>query len=183
MTEDYIATLIDNMRRQSHSMEYEEAQYILDKIKEELTKKVEPNEIIRIFHVQTFKDIYNLITSHSIRLDHNNYAFSQFLDLLESLLKRKNELQGGTYADIDRQRRIVAEEMYKLGMTIPCKWMGVKPNCAFLDIVYKVNPSLVCSELKRREQVKLYKGIANKDKKKVNEAIDNLKKFKEDQLR
>ncbi len=41
---DNIALLIENMRRQSHAMEYEEAQYILDKIKEELTRKIEPNK-------------------------------------------------------------------------------------------------------------------------------------------
>ncbi len=183
MDEDYIATLIDNMRRQSHAMEYEDAQYILNTIKEELTKKVDDKEFLRIFNVQTFKDVYNLVTSNSIRLDINNYSFANFLDLLEALLKRKNELQGGRYIDTDRQRKIVAEEMFKMGMVIPCKWKGIKPNRAFLDIAYKINPSLVCLELKRREHVKLYKGIDSKNKKEVDKAIDNSKKFKEDQLR
>jgi len=180
---DNIALLIENMRRQSHSMEYEEAQYILFKIKEELTRKIEPNEIIGMFHVQTYRDIYNLVTSNSIRLVINDYNFANFLDLLESLLKRKNELYGGKYTDIDRQRRIVAEEMCKLGMTIPSKWKDIKPNRAFLDIAYKVNPSLVNSELKRREQVKLYKGIENKRSKEIKSAVDKLKKIKEDQLK
>jgi len=180
---DYIAILIDNMRRQSHAMEYEEAQYILEKIKEELTKKVEDKEFLRMFHVQTFKDVYNLVTSYSIRLDYKNYSFAQFLDLLEALLKRKTELQGGRYIDTDRQRKIVAEEMFKLGMSIPSKWKGIKPNRAFLDIAYKISPSLVGSELKRREHVKLYKGIENKDKKEIKKAADELKKIKEDQLK
>jgi len=180
---DYIATLIDNMRRQSHAMEYEEAQYILQKIKEELTRKVDTTEFIRIFHVQTYRDVYNLVTSNSIRLDINNYNFVNFLDLLEALLKRKTELQGGRYIDTDRQRKIVAEEMFKLGMSIPSKWKGVKSNRAFLDIAYKISPSLVGSELKRREHVKLYKGIENKDKKQITKAVDELKKIKEDQLK
>lgn len=183
MNEDYIATLIDNMRRQSHAMEYEEAQYILQKIKEELTRKVDTTEFIRIFHVQTYRDVYNLVTSNSIRLDINNYNFVNFLDLLEALLKRKTELQGGRYIDTDRQRKIVAEEMFKLGMSIPSKWKGVKPNRAFLDIAYKISPSLVGSEIKRREHVKLYKGIENKDKKQITKAVDELKKVKEDQLK
>ena len=180
---DNIALLIENMRRQSHVMEYEDAQYILSTIKEEFTRKIEPNEIIRMFHVQTYKDVYNLVTSNSIRIDINNYRFANFLDLLEALLKRKDELQGGRYIDTDRQRRIVAEEMLKLGMTIPSKWKGVKPNRAFLDIAYKVSSSLVSSELKRREQVKLYKGIESKRDKEVKSAVDKLKKIKEDQLK
>lgn len=180
---DYIATLIDNMRKQSCEMKYEEAQYILDKIKEELTEKMEPNEIIRMFKVQTFRDVYNLVTSDSIRLNVNDYNFAKFLDLLEALLKRKSELKGGRYIDTDRQRKIVAEEMFKLGMIIPSKWRGIKPNRAFLDIAYKVSPSLVSSELKRRELVKLYKGIESKRDKEIKKSVIELKKIKEDQLK
>lgn len=180
---DDIALLIDNMRRQSHAMKYEDAQYILDKIKIELTRKIESNEFIRMFHVKTFRDVYNLVTSPSIRLDMNDYNFTNFLDLLENLIKRKEELQGGRYIDTNRQRKIVAEEMFKLGMTIPSKWRGIKPNRTFLDIAYKVNPSLASSELKRREQVKLYKGVENKKDKDIKAATDKLRKIKEDQLK
>jgi hypothetical protein len=128
---DNIELLINEMEKLSDSMNYEEAQLILTKIKEELFRKEDDSKFIRIFHVQTIKDIYNLIASNSIRLDVNNYQFSKFLDLLINLKKRKSKLQGVRYIDTYRQRKIVAEEMSKIEIIIPCKHKGIKPNRAF----------------------------------------------------
>lgn len=177
---DDIELMIDNMERQSHSMEYEEAQYILDKIKEELFRKEDDSKFIRIFHVETIKDIYNLVTSNSIRLNVDDYQFSKFLDLLINLKKRKSELQGGRYIDTDRQRKIVAEEMANIEMIIPTKFKGKKPNRSFLDIAFKVNPSLCKNELMRREKVMMWKAVEkgkDSDKEKVRE---KLRKYKEE---
>ena len=54
---DTIALMIDNIRRLSHSMKYEEAQYILEKIKEELLKP-------KIKNLPSFKGVFiNVIST------------------------------------------------------------------------------------------------------------------------
>lgn len=182
---DKIELLIDNMKRQSHAMEYEDAQRILDKIKEELLQE-EPykdKSFEEVFvnppeNYTTIKDMYLLVTSHSIRLDMNDYNFDKFLDLLINLKERKSELQGGRYVDIDRQRKIVAEEMFKIGMQIPCKWKGNKPNRAFLEIAYKVNPSLCSAELLRREKVMMWKAIETGKELEKEKTRKKLRKYK-----
>ncbi len=139
---DVIKPLIDQMGDLSEKMEYEKAKNVLDKIKEELKKpSVEGlGSYIHIGNVQTIKDVNDLVTSHSIRLNPDNYRFADFLGLLVNVHSRKGEIQGARYIDTDRQRKVVAEEMVCLGMTIPesrgCKG-GIgksgKPNRAFLD--------------------------------------------------
>lgn len=170
--EDIVALLIDNMERLSHGMEYEEAQYVLEKIKEELVKR---DDSIK-FGIQTIKDVYHLVTSHSIRLSMDDYEFADFLNLLVSVLNRKDELQGGKYVDIDRKRKLVAEEMVCLGMTVPTKWKGVRPNRRFLDIAYEVNKDLCKTEIIRREKVKLWKAIESGKVEDVKKAKEEIRK-------
>ncbi len=106
---------------------------------------------------RTIKDVNDLVTSHSIRLNPDNYNFADFLGLLVNVHSRKGEIQGARYIDTDKQRKVVAEEMVCLGMTIPesrgCKG-GIgksgKPNRAFLDIAHKINPFIACKEIERR---------------------------------
>ncbi len=181
---DNIELLIENMRRQSHAMEYEDAQHILAKIKEELLREEQhKDEIFEEIFVNppkkhgTIKSVYNLVTSHSIRLDVNDYDFAKFLDLLINLKERKNELQGGKYTDINRHRKIVAEEMLKLEMPIKCKWKGVKPNREFLDIAFKVSPFLCSNELLRREKVKMWKAIESGKESEKEKVRKELRKY------
>lgn len=181
---DTIALLIDNMERLSHGMEYEEAKYVLDKIKEELKKpatNIWPYTYIHVGNIQTIKDVHNLITSDSIRINPDNYEFSEYMNLLIAVHKRKNELQGARYQDTNRQRRVVAEEMICLGMTItPKKQRYAKmPNRAFLDIAYSVNPSVCGKELERRERVMMWKAIESGDKKEIEKARERLRKYKD----
>ncbi len=178
---DNIEILIDEMNIFSDAMKYEEANDSLNKIKHELSKR-ELNEYIRIFNIQTIKDIYILITSDSIRLNMEDYKVGDFISLLMGLKGRKGELQGGRYGDVDRQRKIVAEEMVKVRIVIPTKFKKVKPNRRFLDIAYKVNPSLVCGEIERREKTKLFIAIKKENIKEVKKSVDLMKKIKDDKI-
>ena len=178
---DQIKPLLDEMNNLSNSQEYEKAKEILDKIKEELGKSLE-NEWINVGNVQTIKDVKNMVVSDSIRLNPDNYKFSDFLALLVGVYNRKNEIQGARYSDIDKQRTVVSEEMVCLGMIIPeskgGKWgKSRRPNRAFLDIAHKVNPSLSCKELERREKVKLWKVIESGKKEEIEKVRGMLRKY------
>ncbi len=185
---DTIALLIDNMERLSHGMEYEEARYVLDKIKEELKKPatdIWPYTYIHIGNIQTIKDVNDLIASDSIRINPDNCEFSDYLGLLTAVNKRKSELQGARYQDTERQRRVIAEEMICLGMTIrPKKKRYAKmPNRAFLDIAYKVNPSICSEELERREKVMMWKAIESGNKEEIEKARERLQKYESNNYR
>lgn len=178
---DTIKPLLEEMNKFSDNQEYEKARDSLDKIKEEL-KKSSVDTWVSIRNVQTIKDVHNLVTSDSIRLNPGNYGFSDFLGLLVNVHNRKDEIQGARYIDTDRQRKVVAEEMMCLGMTIPESKGGKvgrskKPNRAFLDIANRVNPSLCNKELERREKVMMYKAIESGKKEEIEKVREKLKKY------
>lgn len=177
---DTIEPLIEDMNKFSDNYEYEKAKETLDKIKEEL-KQPSTQVWISVRNVQTIKDVHNLVTSHSIRLNPDDYKFSDFLGLLVNVHSRKNEIQGARYIDTDRQRKVVAEEMMCLGMTIESKGGKIgrskKPNRAFLDIANKVNPSLCRSELARREKVKMWHAIESGNTKEIERIRESLRKY------
>ena len=182
---DIIKPLIDQMNQFSEKQEYEKAKDVLDKIKEELKKpsmEKWPGSYIHIGNIQTVKDVNDLVTSNSIRLDPDNYKFSDFLGLLVNVHARKNEIQGARYSDTDRQRKVVAEEMVCIGMTIPegrrsKGGRAGKPNRAFLDIAHKVNPFIACKELGRREKVMMWKAIESGKKEDIEMARERLRKY------
>lgn len=182
---DIVKPLIDQMNELSDRQEYEKAKEVLDKIKEELKKpstEVWLYTYIHIGNIQTVKDVSDLITSNSIRLNPDNYKFSDFLGLLVNVYDRKSELQGARYSDTDRQRKIVAEEMACLGMTIPTSREGKggksgKPNRAFLDVAHKINPFIACKELERREKVMMWKAIESGKKENIEKARERLRKY------
>lgn len=178
---DTVKPLIDMMNEFSDKQEYEKAKETLDKIKEEL-KTSSVQTWISVRNVQTIKDVHNLVISDSIRLNPDNYRFSDFLGLLVNVHNRKDEIQGARYIDTDKQRKVVAEEMACLGMTISESKGGKigrskKPNRAFLDIAHKVNPSLCRTELKRRERVMMWKAIESDNKKEIEKIRERLKKY------
>ena len=180
---DIIKPLIDQMSEFSEKQEYEKAKDVLDKIKEELKKPEKwPGSYIHIGNIQTIKDVNDLVISHSIRLDPESYKFSDFLGLLVNVHGRKNEIQGAMYIDTDRQRKVVAEEMVCLGMTIPESRTGRrgkvgKPNRAFLDIAHRVNPFIACKELGRRDKVNMWKAIESGKKEDIEMARERLRKY------
>ncbi len=179
---DVIKPLIDKMSEFSDKQEYEKAKEVLDKIKEELKKpSIEgwPQSYIHIGNIQTIKDVKDLVTSHSIRLNPDNYRFADFLGLLVNVHSRKSEIQGARYIDNDRQRKIVAEEMACLGLTIPESrgGRGRKPNRAFLDVAHKINPFLACKELERREKVNMWKAIESGKKEEIEKARKRLREY------
>ena len=182
---DTIKPMIDQMSQLSEKQEYEKAKDVLGKIKEELKKSSMenwPGSYIHIGNIQTIKDVNDLVTSHSIRLDPDNYKFSDFLGLLVNVYSRKSEIQGTMYIDTDRQRRVVAEEMVCLGMVIPESRGGKggksgKPNRAFLDIAHKINPFIACEELGRREKVMMWKAIESGKKEDIDMARKRVRKY------
>jgi len=179
--EDTIKPLIEDISKFSDNQEYEKAKETLDKIKEEL-KKSSVQTWVSVRNVQTIKDVHNLVTSDSIRLNPDNYKFSEFLGLLVNVHNRKDEIQGARYIDTDRQRKVVAEEMVCLGMTISESKGGKigrskKPNRAFLDIAHKINPSLCRSELERRERVKMWHAIESGKKEEIEKVRESLRKY------
>ncbi len=179
--EDTIEPLIGLMNEFSDKQEYEKAKETLDKIKEEL-KKPSVGIWISVRNIQTIKDVHNLVTSDSIRLNPDNYRFPDFLGLLVNVRDRKDEIQGARYSDLDKQRKVVAEEMACLGMTVGESKGGKigrskKPNRAFLDIAHKVNPSICSAELARRERVMMWKAIESGKKEEIEKIRERLKKY------
>jgi hypothetical protein len=182
---DTIKPLIDRMNEFSEKQEYEKAKEVLDKIKEELKTppaKGWPQIYIHIGDIQTIKDVNDLVISNSIRLNPDNYKFADFLGLLTNVFSRKGEIQGARYIDTDRQRKVVAEEMACLGMTISESRGGKggksgKPNRAFLDIAHKVNPFIACKEIERREKVMMWKAIEGGKKEEIEKARERLRKY------
>lgn len=179
--EDNIKPLISLMNEFSDKQEYEKAKETLDRIKEEL-KKSPVQAWVSIRNVQTIKDVHNLVTSDSIRLNPDNYKFSDFLGLLVNVHNRKDEIQGARYVDLDKQRKVVAEEMVCLGITIPESKGGKvgrskKPNRAFLDIANKVNPYLCRSELERRDKIMMWKAIESGKKEEIEKMRERLRKY------
>ena len=135
-------------------------------------------------NVQTIKDVKSLLVSDSIRLNPDSYRFSDFLALMVGVHNRKSEIQGARYIDTDRQRKVVAEEMACLGMTVPVRKGGKirGPNRAFLDIAHKVNPSLACKELERREKVMMWKAIESGKKEEIEKVREKLKKYSQKEI-
>lgn len=182
---DVIKPLVDQMSEFSEKQEYEKAKEVLDKIKEELKKpSIEgwPQPYLHIGNIQTIKDVNNLVISHSIRLNPDNYRFADFLGLLVNVHSRKSEIQGARYIDTDRQRKVVAEEMACLGMTIHESRGGKggkseKPNRAFLDVAHKINPFIACKEIERREKVMMWKAIESGKKEEIERARERLRKY------
>lgn len=162
--EDVISKMIKEMNVLSEKQDFEGASDILKQIKEELDRE-EKEHIFLETDLQTVKDVDSLLKKNYIRLNPKNFDFANYLNLITKLHDRKDELMGGKAHDIERQRRIVAEEMVCAGMTIPKKkrGMGRAPNRAFLNIALKVDPSLCKTEIQRREQVKLWKAIGSCD--------------------
>lgn len=178
---DDIKPLLEEMNTYSENQNYEKAKDILDKIREEL-EKPSVQTWISVRNIQTIKDVHNLVTSDSIRLNPDNYKFSDFLGLLVNVHSRKDEIQGARYSDLDKQRKVVAEEMVCLGIAIPESKGGKvgrskKPNRAFLDIANKVNPSLCRNELERREKVMIWKAIESGRIEEIEKARERLKKY------
>lgn len=183
---DDIKPLIDQMGEFSEKQEYEKAREVLYEIKEKLKKlPIEgwPQSYLHIGNIQTIKDVNDLVVSNSIRLNPDNYKFADFLGLLVNVHSRKGEIQGARYIDTDRQRKVVAEEMVCLGMTIPesrgGKGLGKsgKPNRAFLDVAHKINPFIACKEIERREKVMMWKAIEGGKKEEIERARERLRKY------
>jgi len=97
---DTVKPLIEEMNTFSKYQDYEKAKETLEKIKEEL-KKPSTQAWISVRNVQTVKDVHNLVISDSIRLNPDNYKFSEFLGLLVNVHNRKDEIQGARYIDTD----------------------------------------------------------------------------------
>lgn len=174
---DKIKSLVDEMENLSERFEYEKAKKVLDDIKVELKKPRNPEcGVLAIYDVDTIRDVHDLVTSHSIRINPNSFKFSDYLGLLVNVHKRKGELKRGRYSDIDRQRKIVAEEMLCLGMTISADRIK-RPNRAFLDIAHKVSPFIACKELERREKVMFWKAIETGKKEEIERARERLRKY------
>ena len=184
---DDIKPLIDQMSEFSEKQEYDKAREVLDEIKGKLNKPpIEglPQSYLHIGNIQTIKDVNDLVISNSIRLNPDNYKFADFLGLLVNIHSRKGEIQGARYIDNDRQRKIVAEEMVCLGMTIPESRGGKgglgksgKPNRAFLDVAHKINPFIACKEIERREKVNMWKAIEGGKKEEIERARERLRKY------
>lgn len=180
--EDKIRKLISSMEEHAEKHNYEEAKKVLDEIKEELTKPVDLNERYGkdwspfVKREQTIKDTYDIVVGHSIRLNPENYKFSDFLGMLSHVTEK---LKTAKNTDDNTVRKIVAVEMACNKMVIPQTYKGKKPNRAFLDIAYKVNPDLCKLELERREKVKLWKAIESGKKEEIEKAKKEVSKYRE----
>jgi len=179
---DKIKNLISLMEELAGKQEYESAQKVLDSIKEELTKQEDLskkygkdwNPFVKT--EPTIRNTYDVITGYSIRLNPDFYKFSDLLGLLSQVTERLKTIKR---ADDYTVRKIVAEELVCNNMIIPKTYKGKKPNRAFLDVAYKVNPDLCKLELERREKVKLWKAIESGKKEEIKKASKEVRKYRE----
>ncbi len=177
---DKIKELIKQMEDFAEKQQYEEAQKTLVRIKDELVRTKDLSEKYGkdwkpfLKEEPTIQNTYDIITGHSIRLNPEQFKFSDFLGLLSDVTTRFGDVQKH---DDTKIRKIVAEEMVCKGMTIPQTYKGKKPNRAFLDIAYTVNPYVCKSELERREKVKLWKAIESGDKDEINKTKKEVYKY------
>jgi hypothetical protein len=179
---DVVKELIGEMNKYSNEEDFEMAKYVLDKIKEYLELPEDYESLwtpSKLGDIQTLKDIDEILKANFIRLNPKHYSFSDWLDLLLSLDNRKSELQGIRTLDVTKKRKIVAEEMLCLGISIPRKRRGIgrMPNRAFLDVLYSVHPDLCKHELGRREQVKLWKAIEKGDKEELQKTRQEVSRY------
>ena len=177
-----VKELISEMEKASYEEDFEYAKYVLDKIKEYLELPENYDYIFtpsKLGDVQTLKDIDEILKCCSIRLNPKHYNFSDWLNLLLSLDNRKSELQGISYKDGERHRKVVAEEMLCLEMSISKKkrGMGKMPNRAFLDVLYSIHPDLCRQEIGRREKVKLWKAIESGNKQEIQKTKEEISKY------
>jgi hypothetical protein len=186
---DIILPLIEEMMALSSKQDYENADLLLSRI-EDLLSESKPELTLlnmdssRIGNVQTISDIYDLVTSHAIRLNPADYKTHAFLFLLLSLYNRIDELQGASYNDTERHRRVVAEEMVinKIIIATHFKKKSKKPNRRFLEVALKVNPSISKEEIMRREKTKLYGYIKSGNEKEQRDVKKNFVALKENNL-
>lgn len=171
---DEIKELISLMEELAGRQQYEDAQHVLNSIKNELKKEetVDDKEFLdRILSGKTKEPTilgtYRAVIGHSVRLNPDIYRFSDFLGLLSNVTDRLKQTRR---FNEDVLRRIVAEEMLCSKMSVPLSYKGIKPNRAFLDIAYKVHPDICKHELERREKVMLWKAIESGSREKIEEA-------------
>ncbi len=180
---DEIKELISLMEELAGRQKYEDAQHVLNSIKNELAKKevVNGKELLdRILKGErkkpTIKRTYDIVTGNSIRLNEKSYNFSDFLGMLSSVTERLEAIKS---EDDYTVRKIVAEEMVCRKMVVPQTYKGKKPNRAFLDVAYKVNPDLCKAEIGRREKVKLWKAIESGKKEDIEKAKSEVSKYRD----
>ncbi len=191
MSEDIVLAIVHDMRRLSDYGDFEGAQKLLVKIKEELNKfdnhSVSYLDFERICidetNSVTIRETYNFITGNSVRLNPDIYPFSLFFKLILDCYIRFSEIRNPLLcSNTDKLRKIVAEEMSNNKMTVSILYRGIKPNRAFLDIAVIINPSICKEELIRREKVKLWKAIESKNKKEIIKIEKLMKEIKNKDL-
>lgn len=179
---DKIKELVLLMEELAGRQQYENAQHVLSSIKNELQKTKPSPTFEQLVSIEKkefgIKDTYDIITGNTIRLNPDAYKFSDFLNLLmqstEKLKKLKNPY---TVSNDYNVRKIIAEEMVCKKMTVPVTYKGIKPNRAFLDVAFKVNPDLCKHEIERREKVKLWKAIESGKKEEIEKAKKEVSKY------
>lgn len=142
-----------------------------------ITEKINP----AYEYFRTLFAVHLELRSNSIRLDYKYMNISGYLKLLQAVKEQLFNKRVDTY----NIRLTVAEEMSKLKLypqMITEDWERhdfKPPNRAFLDVLYKVDPSLAKYDLLRREYSKLnqaWKRGDEKEQEAIREKIEELKR-------
>ncbi len=185
---DKIKELIKQMELYAEKQQYEEAHKSLSQIKEELyrTKPIETPDIDVLLSKKerepiTIQQTHNMLIQDYIRLNPEYYPFSRWFSLLQDVNERIKDIKTPlAYTNIQKIRKVVAEEMVCKQMTIPPTYRGKKPNRAFLDETLKVKGGVdICgNEMERRLKSLLWQAVETKDWTKINKAKEDLSKLR-----
>jgi len=185
---DKIKELIKQMEFFAEKQQYEDAHKSLLQIKEELyrTKPIEVPDIDVLLGEKerepiTIRQTHNMLIQDKIRLNPEYYPFSRWLSLLQDVNERIANIKHPlAYDNIQKIRKVVAEEMVCKEMSIPPTYRGKKPNRAFLDETLKVKGGVdICgTEMERRLKSLLWQAVETKDWNKIHKAKEELSKFR-----
>ena len=176
----------------AEKQQYEEAQKALVQIKDELYKPTVPTtdkipfsdfeKLLKGEHeLMTIRQTHNMLVQDNIRLNPDYYPFSKWLSLLDDVNQRIANIKSPlAYTNIQKIRKVVAEEMVCKQMTVPPTYRGKKPNRVFLDETLKVKGGVdICgNEMERRLKSLLWQVVETKDWNKINKAKKDLSDFR-----
>jgi len=175
---DVLQAYINLLEMKELQKDFQGAGRVLDNIKKLLDEPEAMGSDPEESYCRTLLAVHHMVRSNPIRLRYEDMDISGYLKLLQKIKERLFNQK----ISIPVQRKVVAEEMSKLGLfpqLITDQWQlreTKPPNRAFLDVLYKVRPEFAKDELLRREYSKLCNAWNRGNKK---ELLEIRKKIKE----
>lgn len=155
---DLLQLEINALEQKELQKDFKGARDILENIKSILdepdTLAFKPEET----RCRTLLAVHRMLRANPIRLRYEAMNITGYFNLLRNVKVRLFNKR----ADVNTQRKVVAEEMSKLNLypqILTERWQVREtkaPNRAFMDVLYKTNPQLAEVDIQRRETAKAH---------------------------